>query len=398
MSISPLAPSSFPELHAIDGVQLCAMAVGFKYKNRLDYFLARLCEGASVSGAFTTSATRSSAVDYARDALQAGNVRAIAVNSGNSNAFTGSRGKIANDRFVSLAKTLAGVDGGVIPCCTGVIGEVLDISPLEQITKADFTASWRECADAILTTDTFAKGATATAMIGGVKVKISGIAKGSGMIAPDMATMLAYVFTDANIAQATLDNLVQEMTGVSFNSITVDGDTSTSDSVVLCATNKAGNEIDADLTEFKNALRRVFIDLSQQIVKDGEGATKFITVSVSGARCDISAKKIALSIANSPLVKTAIAGQDANWGRIVMAVGKSGEEANRDTLSIAVGGVVIAQQGEGVDGYDETPVNEHLQGHNVNIDVDLNLSHGTATVWTCDLTHGYITINADYRS
>ena len=398
MSISQLAPKSFPKLHTIEGIDLCAMAVGFKYTGRLDYFLARLCTGAAVSGAFTKSSTRSSAVDYCRDSLALGGVRVLAVNSGNSNAFTGRRGQDANIQFAEMSKKLAGVDGGVVPCSTGVIGEVLDITPLQKISTAHFDSTWQDCANAILTTDTFAKGATSVAMIGDTQVKISGIAKGSGMIAPDMATMLAYIFTDATIEQSILNTIVKDMTDISFNSITVDGDTSTSDSVVLCATGKAGNDTKADLSDFKKSLQAVFIDLAQQIVKDGEGATKFITVTVKGADDAASAKAVALSIANSPLVKTAIAGQDANWGRIVMAVGKSGQNANRDTLSITVGGVVIADKGEGVEGYDELPVSQHLQGSDINIDVNLNIGDGHATVWTCDLTHGYITINADYRS
>lgn len=402
---SPLAPLFFPDMPPLDGVEIAVASVGFKYQNRPDYVVLRLADGTCVSGAFTTSLTRSSAVDYSRQALKNGGVRTIAINAGNSNAFTGHRGKHANDIFARHAMRFTGCDGsendGVLPvvcCSTGVIGEVLDTEPLSRMTHMDFTANWHQAAEAIVTTDTFAKGVTATAKIGDTVVRINGIAKGSGMIAPDMATMLAYIFTDACIAQDTLDDMLLEMTQLSFNAITVDSDTSTSDSVILGATGRAGNHPYADLADFKHALYGVFVDLATQIVKDGEGASKFITVRVSHAQSDKDAKTVAMAIANSPLVKTAIAGEDANWGRIVMAVGKSGAVANRDTLSIAIGGVAIAHNGEGVDNYDQAPVTQHLQGTDITIDVSLNLGTGAATVWTCDLTHGYIRINADYRS
>ncbi len=405
LPVSPLAPNAFPNLPPIDGMEIGVASVGFKYENRSDYALFRLMESTTVAGVFTTSLTRSRAVDYSRTALANGGVRAIAVNAGNANAFTGIKGKIANDIFATQALRLCGFppigDSDILPvvcCSTGVIGEVLNTAPLIALSELTFDASWFDAAQAICTTDTFAKGATATATIGGIPVTINGIAKGSGMIAPNMATLLAYIFTDATIAQHTLDTLVKDMTAISFNAITVDGDTSTSDSVILTATGTANNHINADLSDFKRALKSVFIDLACQVVKDGEGASKFITVQVCGSKTVSDAKIIALSIANSPLVKTAIAGEDANWGRIVMAVGKSGVYADRDTLTISVGGVVIAERGEGVATYDEANVTTHLQGTNIDICVDLNLGDKSATVWTCDLTHGYISINADYRS
>ncbi|MGB1361577.1 MAG: bifunctional ornithine acetyltransferase/N-acetylglutamate synthase, partial [Alphaproteobacteria bacterium] len=304
---SPLAPTAFPTLSNIDGVELLVAPVGFKYKDRLDFFVAKICDGASVSGAFTKSLTRSSAVDYSRAVIKNGNVKAIAVNSGNSNAFTGVKGEKANEVLANETKRLTSVDGDVVTCSTGVIGEVLDTTKLESLSELK-SGSWLDCATAIGTTDTFEKGAGKTCKIGDKTVNISGIAKGSGMIAPDMATMLAYIFTDANIEQSKLDELIVKVTNKSFNSITVDGDTSTSDSVVLVATGKAGNDTNDDLTEFETALGEVFIDLAQQIVKDGEGATKFITVNVTGAKTSNCANLVANSIANSPLVKTAIAG------------------------------------------------------------------------------------------
>ena len=398
LSVSPLAPKTFPQLEIIDGVELAVASIGFKYENRLDFFVAKICDGASVSGVFTKSLTRSSAVDYSREVIARGGVSAIAVNSGNSNAFTGSAGVRANKVLAEQTARLTDSTGGVITCSTGVIGEVLDTTNLEKLGSLQVGASWLDCATAIGTTDTFPKGASRTCKIGNTEIKISGIAKGSGMIAPDMATMLAYIFTDANIEQAKLDEIIKTATGKSFNSITVDGDTSTSDSVILVATGRAGNDKNGDLTDFEKAVNELFIDLAQQIVKDGEGATKFITVNVTGADSQNDANLVALSIANSPLVKTAMAGEDANWGRVVMAVGKSGANADRDKLTIAMGGIVITENGEGVAGFDESKVTSHLKGTDIVIDVNLNMGGESATIWTCDLTHGYISINADYRS
>jgi glutamate N-acetyltransferase/amino-acid N-acetyltransferase len=289
---------------------------------------------------------------------------------------------------------------------TGVIGEAL---PDEKITnalaglKSDLGSDWQAAADAICTTDTYAKGSVRQVKIGDTDVTIGGIAKGSGMIAPDMATMLAFVFTDAAIPQNILQRLLSKSAEQSFNSITVDSDTSTSDTVLLFATGQAKHEWvaavgDAHLRDFRQALDEVMLDLAQQVVRDGEGATKFVEIKVSGAADDAAAKKIGLSIANSPLVKTAIAGEDANWGRIVMAVGKSGERADRDKMSISMGGVEIAAVGQAVDGYDEAPVAKHMKGQEIDIAVDVGIGHGSATVWTCDLTRGYISINADYRT
>ena len=395
---SPLAPTKFPTLPGIKGVEIATMEVGFVYRGRPDYFLARLAKGTVVAGVFTTSKTCSTVVDYAKAIVKGSNaVTLIAVSAGNANAFTGEKGRQANLRFVDLSKKIANVAADVIPCNTGIIGEVLDTKPLESLKEAQFTATWKQAAKAIVTTDTFAKGSVATAKIGDKTVNIVGIAKGSGMIAPHLATMLAYVFTDARISRDQLQALTEDLMDVSFNAITVDSDTSTSDSVIVCATGKANN-VTGDLSDFTRALRSVFQDLAKQIVRDGEGARKFITVNVTGAESDRSAKKIAFSIANSPLVKTAIAGEDANWGRIVMAIGKSGENVDRDLLEIAIGNINIVKKGEIAKQYDEALLNRHLQRQNIVIDVDIHKKQGAATVWTCDLTHGYIDINASYRS
>lgn len=406
--ISPLAPAKFPKIPSIKGVRFGTAEAGVKYEGRTDLFLAELCEGCSVAGVLTQSLTRSAPVDWCRQILPNGTARGIIVNAGNANAFTGKAGTNSTQSMVeSAARALGCSADEVLIASTGVIGERLPTEKIEAampiLKKSLKAGNWETAAEAIMTTDTFAKGAYATAKIGGVDVKIGGIAKGSGMIAPDMATMLSFVFTDANIPAPILRLMLKRAVDKSFNCMTVDGDTSTSDTLILAATCMAEHPIpktadDLILEEFTEALESVLIDLAQQVAKDGEGASKFITVDVTGADSDHAAKTIGLSIANSPLVKTAIAGEDANWGRVVMAVGKAGERADRDTLTVSMGGVVIAEKGEGVDEYDEGPVTAHLQGQNVNIAVDLGIGNGTARVWTCDLTHGYITINADYRS
>ena len=405
---SPFAPTSFIEPPAIAGLRLGGIAAGVKYQNRLDVFLAVLEPGATVAGVLTTSKTRSAPVDWCRQVLAAGKGRAIVVNAGNSNAFTGRAGMEAVRHTVAAtAKVVGCAEDEVLVASTGVIGVRLPADrigaalPALHATLTD--RSWMDAARAIMTTDPFPKLAAATCLIDGVEVRIAGIAKGSGMIAPDMATMLSFAFTDATLPQDVLQACLKEACDQSFNCTTVDGDTSTSDTLLLAATGKAAHKPvtshrDPRLRGFRRALTEVLRDLAIQVVKDGEGASKFVTIDVTGATSRKAAKRIALAIANSPLVKTAIAGEDANWGRIVMAVGKAGETADRDRLTVSMGGVVIAEQGEGVPDYDEAPVAAHLKGREVHIGVDLGLGRGKARVWTCDLTHGYIEINADYRS
>jgi len=407
-AISPLAPKRFPTLPEVSGVRIGGHAAGVKYRGRPDLFMAELDPGTVVAGTLTQSLTRSSAVDWCADVIKKGKARAILVNAGNANAFTGRAGMAGTEAMAEAAAKAVGCrKKEVLVASTGVIGEKL---PQDRISRAVpklhaalRPKSWQRAAKAIMTTDTFAKAASATCMIGDKEVKIVGIAKGSGMIAPDMATMLSFVFTDAKIPQPILQKLLRKATDKSFNAITVDSDTSTSDTLLLAATGKAGNKppkksSDKALKDFRTALLTVLTDLAHQVVRDGEGAQKFITIDVTGAISDGSARRIGLSVANSPLVKTAIAGEDANWGRVVMAVGKAGERADRDSLTIAMGGVVIAEKGEGVAEYDETPVAEHLKGREVHVEIDLGIGRGSARVWTCDLTHGYIDINADYRS
>ena len=407
-TISPLAPDSFPEMLDVAGVRFATIEAGVKYKGRTDVMLAEFAPGTTVAGVFTQSKTASAPVLKCREYLPGGQARALVVNSGNSNAFTGKRGEESVDHILtSVAENLGCDVKEVFSASTGVIGEPLPHDLICQVMpdlKATLgTANFEAAAKAIMTTDTYAKGVSRTASIGGVDVVINGIVKGSGMIAPDMATMLGYVFTDANIPANVLQDLLSPSSDASFNSITVDSDTSTSDTVMAFATGQAGNAApasadDASLAEFKAAFDEVLMDLAHQVVKDGEGATKFITIDVTGAENDQAAKRIGLCIANSPLVKTAIAGEDANWGRIVMAVGKAGEAADRDKLGIRIGGVQLTEDGMRVEGYDETPVAEHMKGEDIHIEVYVGIKDGKATVWTCDLTHGYITINADYRS
>jgi glutamate N-acetyltransferase / amino-acid N-acetyltransferase len=407
-TISPLAPKRFPTLPEIAGVTLAAGACGLRYKGRSDVMLAELAAGTTIAGVFTRSLTAAAPIDWCRAALKGGRARAIVVNSGNANAFTGRVGELAvQDTVKAAAKVVGCQKNQIFVSSTGVIGEPL---PVERLTKAFprlkkklSPKSWKAAATAIMTTDTFPKGATRTAQIDGVTVTLNGFAKGSGMIAPDMATMLGYVFTDAKIAQPVLQKALKAATDKSFNAITVDSDTSTSDTVLLCATGKARHKEvkalgDPRFKDFRQALESIMVDLAQQIVRDGEGASKFIEVTVTGAASTIAAKIIALSIANSPLVKTAIAGEDANWGRIVMAVGKAGEKADRDALDIKIGGVQVTMDGLRKPGYDETPVAQHMKGQEIDISVDVGVGRGKATVWTCDLTHGYIDINADYRT
>jgi glutamate N-acetyltransferase/amino-acid N-acetyltransferase len=406
IAVSPLA-RPFPDLPAIAGVTLRVARAAYKAWDRCDLTLVELAEGTSVAGVFTKSACASSEVELGREAVKQGHARALVVNAGNSNAFTGYRGREAVEAIMAqVSEALACAQDEVFVSSTGVIGVPL---PKDKARAGIATAlraapcGWEDAANAIGTTDTFAKGAAASAMIGDTRVQLAGIIKGSGMIAPDMATMLGYVFTDANVAPAFLQAALEDANAATFSCITVDGDTSTSDTVMVFATGKAGNtRIEGwdspGANAFAAALSHVCRNLAQLVVRDGEGAQKFITIRVSGAASDASARRIGLAIANSPLVKTAIAGEDANWGRVVMAVGKAGEPADRDRLSIAFGGVWTARDGLPIEGYDEAPVAAHLKGDDIDIAVDLGLGAGRATVWTCDLTHGYIAINADYRS
>lgn len=403
-AVSPLAPAAFPALPVIRGVEFSTAQAGVKYQGRADVMLATLIPGTVIAGAFTRSATRSAPVLDCQAKLghPSAEGAAILVNSGNANAFTGKGGVSAVEAITAAAAKTCGVpQTRVFTCSTGVIGEPL---PHERITavldtlieKTD-ASGIADAAKAIMTTDTFPKGAAETVKIDGKTVSIAGIAKGSGMIAPDMATMLVYIFTDAKIGQDALQTLVSRLNGKTFNCITVDSDTSTSDSLIVAATGTSGVAVDGD-SGFADALHKVMLDLAHQVVKDGEGATKFVEISVSGAATDADAKVHGMSIANSPLIKTAIAGEDPNWGRVVMAVGKSGAAADRDRLSIRFGDIEVAKDGWRSENYSEIDAAAHMKGAHIVIGVDLGIGAGKATVWTCDLTHGYISINADYRS
>ncbi len=408
--ISPLAPDAFPSLPPVDGVRLAAYEAGLKYAKRADLMLAELAPGTTVAGTFTRSQCPSAPVDWCR-ALQAegdGTARAVVCNAGNANAFTGQAGQTATALTASvIAEALGCGDHEVYLASTGVIGETLDESALaEALPKlaASPSTGWREAADAIRTTDTYPKGAGGPVTgLSGIEANLVGIAKGSGMIAPDMATMLAFVFTDLAVTAPALQAALSASVEHSYNRITVDSDTSTSDTVLAFATGQAGNDpIDGPDSPgweaLVAALQTVNLDLAHQIVRDGEGATKFVEVTVTGAADDQAAKTIALAIANSPLVKTALAASDANWGRIVMAVGKSGEQADRDQLAITIGDEPVTRHGWVLDGYSEARATDHLTGDEVRLAVDVGVGQGSATVWTCDLTHGYIEINAGYRS
>ncbi len=402
--VSPMAPDRFPNLPVIPGVTFAVAAAGVKYQGRTDVMLAELSAGTTVAGVFTRSSTRSAPVRDCQAKLgQASDERAaILVNSGNSNAFTGHYGETSVSEIVSALSGITDIPvDRIFTASTGVIGEPLPhdrIMAKMAALHADQNSDGIEsAARAIMTTDTFAKGACADVDIGGQTVRIAGIAKGSGMIAPDMATMLVYIFTDAAYDQGALQTLLGELTDVTFNAITVDSDTSTSDSLMLAATGAAG--VDATGNEaFKAALHDVMRDLAHQVVRDGEGATKFVEIRVTGAASDADAHVHAMAIANSPLVKTAIAGEDPNWGRVVMAIGKSGAAANRDLLSIRFGDVLVAEKGWVSPTYREENAAAHMKKQDIVISVDLGLGDGDKTVWTCDLTHGYIEINADYRS
>ncbi len=401
---SIFAPETFPVLPTVQGIKISTTCTGLRYKGRDDIVCVRFDTPAVTAATFTKSSMPSAPIDFCRDALgRDGLTSIVVVNAGNANAFTGHAGKLCCDTVSDILSTHEGyAKTQVFQASTGVIGQKLDGSILGQkaLENNKGNSTLQDAAKAIMTTDTFAKGAGETLTINGKKVNIAGIAKGSGMIAPNMGTMLAFIFTDAGINKYILQTMVSDITDTSFNAITVDGDTSTSDTLGVFATGASGvflKESD-DIEKFKQALDRVITDLALQIVKDGEGLTKFVTITVSGAVSDVSARRIGLSIANSPLVKTALAGQDANWGRVIAAIGKSGEPANRDLTAISMGGILIASNGEAVIGYDESPVAAHMKQSEIAIAVSVGVGNGHAVVYTTDLTHDYIDINADYRS
>ena len=408
-AISPLA-LPLPALLPLAGVRLGAAVAGIRYTTgRTDLVMAEMDAGTTVAAVFTTNKCPGAPIDWCRDAMKGGRARAVVINAGNANVFTGRAGVEATKASAAAAAKLVGCPTKqVFLASTGVIGEVLPharlTAALPKLHESLAPDGWEAAARGIMTTDTFPKASTRTATIAGVEVRINGFAKGSGMIAPDMATMLCFIFTDAKIPTELLQSMLSKGVGPSFNCTTVDSDTSTSDTVMLFATGATKHpkvtEDDArkQLKDFRRALNEVLLDLALLVTRDGEGAQKLIKIDVTGAVTAKSAKRIAMAIANSPLVKTAIAGEDANWGRIVMAVGKAGEPADRDKLSVGVGGTWMARDGAVIPGYDETPVVAHMKGLAVDIAVDMGLGRGKATVWTCDLTHGYIDINGSYRS
>jgi glutamate N-acetyltransferase/amino-acid N-acetyltransferase len=404
---SPLAVP-LPALPQMGGVRLAAAQAGIRYQGRTDLVLIEMPAGTHVAGVFTRNKCPGAPIDWCRDGLVGGRARAVVVNAGNANVFTGRAGAEAVEATAKATARLLGCGPHeVFVASTGVIGEVLPheklIAALPDLHDSVTPDGWEAAARGIMTTDTFPKASTRTASIGGTEVRITGIAKGSGMIAPDMATMLCFIVTDARIPPVLLQDMLSRGVKRSFNATTVDSDTSTSDTVLLFATGavdhpKVPKSDPKMLRGFRDALDEILLDLALQVVRDGEGAQKLIRIDVTGAVSDKSAKRIGMAIANSPLVKTAIAGEDANWGRIVMAVGKAGEPADRDQLSIGVGGTWMARDGAVVAGYDEAPVVAHMKGREIEIAVDIGLGRGKSTVWTCDLTHGYIDINGSYRS
>lgn len=409
--ISPLAPKSYPDLPPIEGVKFATAEAGIRYKGRTDVMLALLDKGTQAAGVFTKSKCPSAPVDWCRAKLKGGKARAVVVNSGNANAFTGKVGAQAVKATAEIAAKATGAPiGEIFLASTGVIGEPLDASKfngvMDRLVRDASPGGLLDAARAIMTTDTFPKVATAKATIGGVDVTINGMAKGAGMIAPDMATMLSYVFTDAAIAAPALQAMLSKSVQGSFNSITVDSDTSTSDTLMLFATGAAAKRGapkiaeagDRRLADFKRALDAVLLDLAHQVVRDGEGCRKFVEVAVEGAASAAAAKRIAFAIANSPLVKTALAGEDANWGRVVAAVGKAGEKADRDKLAIWFGDFRVAYKGLRDPSYDEAAVSAYMKNDAILMRVHVGVGTGAARVWTCDLTKEYVAINGDYRS
>lgn len=410
-AVSPLAPKKYPKMPAIEGVRIATAEAGIKYKGRTDVLAMVFDEGTTAAGVFTRSKCPSAPVDFCRQNLSGGKARILIVNSGNANAFTGKKGRETTSLTGEAAAKAAGcTPGDVFLASTGVIGEPLDAGKfsylLSGMVKDARPDQWTEAAKAIMTTDTYPKVVTATVKLGDTDVTINGIAKGAGMIAPDMATMLSFVATDAPISADVLQDMLSRGTAKTFNAVTVDSDTSTSDTLMLFATGAAAkrgapaisDSKDARLGAFRRALNKMLKTLALQVVRDGEGARKQVEVTVTGAKSARSAKRIALSIANSPLVKTAVAGEDANWGRVVMAVGKAGEPADRDLLSIWFGDNRLAHNGERDPGYSEAATSAYMKGDNIVIRADIGLGRGKATVWTCDLTKEYVAINGDYRS
>ncbi|MGC2082361.1 MAG: bifunctional glutamate N-acetyltransferase/amino-acid acetyltransferase ArgJ [Bradyrhizobium sp.] len=410
-AVSPLAPTEVPEMPAIAGVRLATAAAGIRYKNRTDVLLAMLDPGTTVAGVFTQSKCPSAPVEWCRAKLKGGKARVLVVNSGNANAFTGKTGKQSTALTAQIAAKAAGCkQEEVFLASTGVIGEPLDATKfngvLDQLAEDAEPANWMASAQAIMTTDTFAKVATATVKLGKARVNICGMAKGAGMIAPDMATMLSFVFTDAPISAPALQALLKAGVEDTFNAVTIDGDTSTSDTLLAFATGAAADNgapkisraSDPRLKAFVKAFNEVLADLAEQVARDGEGARKLIEIVVEGAKTKQSARRIAMSIANSPLVKTAVAGEDANWGRVVMAVGKAGEPADRDKLSISFNGIRVATRGARDPSYDEKEVSAAMKQPEIQIKVALGLGKGKDRVLTCDLTKEYVAINGDYRS
>lgn len=407
LPVSPLM-LPLPEFLPIAGVRLGVAEAGLRYVGRADLTMMDFAPGTTVAGVFTRNKCPGAPVDWCRAALKGGKARALVVNAGNANVFTGKAGRAATQATAEAAASLVGCKPReVFLASTGVIGQTMPherlVAALPGLHAALTPERWTDAARGIMTTDTFAKGAVRTATIGDATVTIAGIAKGSGMIAPDMATMLSFIATDAKVPAPALQSLLKKGVDRSFNCVTVDSDTSTSDTVLVFATGAAKHpRVPAEggpvLKDFARALNEVLMELALMVARDGEGAQKLIRIDVTGATTAKSAHRVAMAVANSPLVKTAIAGEDANWGRIVMAVGKAGEPADRDRLSIAFGGTWMAHEGSVVDGYDETPVVEHLKGREIHVEIDLGLGKGKATAWTCDLTHGYIDINGAYRS
>ncbi|VVT29634.1 bifunctional glutamate N-acetyltransferase/amino-acid acetyltransferase ArgJ [Rhizobium sp. EC-SD404] len=407
-TISPLAPKVYAELPPIAGARLATAAAGIKYRDRTDVMVMVFDRPASVAGVFTTSKCPSAPVEFCRQNLSHGTARILVVNSGNANAFTGKKGREATRLTASAAIDAVGcAETDVYLASTGVIGEPLDATKfagvLGDMAERASADGWLGAAKAIMTTDTYPKVATRTAELGGVLVTINGMAKGAGMIAPDMATMLSFIATDADIAPAALQKILSDHVGATFNAVTVDSDTSTSDTLLAFATGASGgprieSADDPRLVDFQEAFRQLMADLALQVVRDGEGARKMVEITVEGAETDAAAKRIAFSIANSPLVKTAIAGEDANWGRIVMAVGKAGEQADRDRLAIWFGDIRVAVDGERDPAYSEAAATAVMRQEDISIRVELGIGEGRATVWTCDLTKEYVAINGDYRS
>ena len=402
--VSPLAVP-FPDIGEVDGVSFAAASAGFYRQARPDVVLMRVAEGSTCAGVFTNHAVGSAPVDACRSALAAsgGRARAVVVNAGCANAFTGAIGDAAVRTVVeAVSAELGCADVEVLTASTGVIGVPLQpgriLNVLGELAAGQDPRGWPEAARAIMTTDTFPKGAVRTCEVGGRAVKVAGIAKGSGMIAPDMATMLAFLATDAAVEAAALQRLLLDATTRTWNRVTVDGDRSTNDTCLLVATGRAGNAPDADLSDFSRAVEAVMLDLAQQLVRDGEGASKFVQVSVTGAASDASAAKIARTICESPLVKTAVAGEDANWGRVAAAAGRADEPLDRARLSIRFGDLWAARDGAVSPGYDEAAMSAYMKRAELQIAVNVGVGAGAATMWTCDLTHGYIAINGDYRS